>query len=174
MQSFIGGLVTPGLTKVMAAVTSLGSIYLLAPVVLLLAFYLLFVRNWWDLFALFIATGLGQTLLALLKFFFHRPRPMPQLALAHGFSFPSGHSFSSMIVYGFLIYITWQVMQRGIKRTVIISMVSLLILLTGMSRIYLNVHWTTDVMAGFAFGLAWLIMSIIMVKTMQEMTRTKE
>ncbi|MBN2538649.1 MAG: bifunctional DedA family/phosphatase PAP2 family protein, partial [Deltaproteobacteria bacterium] len=174
MQSFIEGLVTPGLTKVMTALTGFGSIYLLAPVVLLLALYLLFLRNWGDLFALFIAAGVGQTLLILLKLFFHRPRPMPQLALSHGFSFPSGHSFSAIIIYGFLMYITWQVMQRGIKRTAIVAALSLLILSIGISRIYLNVHWTTDVMAGFAFGLAWLIMSIIMVKTMKEMTRTQQ
>ena len=174
MQAFIGGLVTPGLTKGMVAITSLGSMYLLAPVVLLLALYLLFVRNWWDLFALFIATGLGQTLLVLLKLFFHRLRPMPQLALSYGFSFPSGHSFSSMIIYGFLMYITWQAMQRGVKRIAVTAALSMLILLVGMSRVYLNVHWITDVLAGFAFGLAWLIMSIIMVKTMQEMTQNKE
>ncbi|MDD5723581.1 MAG: bifunctional DedA family/phosphatase PAP2 family protein [Syntrophales bacterium] len=174
MQSFVGGLATPALTKGMVAVTSLGSLYLLAPVVMFLALYLLFVRNWWDLFALFIATGFGQSLLVLLKLFFHRIRPVPQLALSHGFSFPSGHSFSSIIIYGFLMYIAWRAMHRGITRTVITAALSLLILSIGMSRIYLNVHWTTDVMAGFAFGLAWLIMSIIMAKTMQEMTRTQK
>ncbi len=174
LQAFMEGFVTPGLTKGMTVITSLGGIYVLAPVILVLALYLLFIRNWWDLFALFIVTGLGETLLLLLKLFFHRPRPMPQLAIAHGYSFPSGHSFSAMIVYGFLLYLSWEMIQSGTKRTVMASFLSLLILFIGISRIYLNVHWATDVMAGFTFGLAWLIMSIIMVKTMEEMTRTRE
>jgi membrane-associated phospholipid phosphatase len=127
-------------------------------------------RDWWDLFSFFLAAGLGEILLVLLKLSFHRPRPAHQLAMAHGYSFPSGHAFIATIVYGFLIYMTWRLFKIRALRFTISAMSILLIVLVGVSRIYLKVHWLTDVLGGYAAGLAWLVLSVIIVNTMKHMT----
>ena len=101
-------------------------------------------------FTIFLVVGGGETVLVLLKLFFHRPRPDQQLVTAHGYSFPSGHAFSAVIVYGFLIYVTWKLIKAETLRFIIFSVSILLIILVGISRVYLNVHWLTDVLGGYA------------------------
>lgn len=93
-----------------------------------------------------------------LKLLFSRPRPI-HLALIKetGYSFPSGHAMASMAFYGFLIYILW---QTKVKRSVKIGMTALLwllILLIGISRIYLGVHYASDVIAGFSLSVVYLM-----------------
>ena len=104
-----------------------------------------------------IIQGAGNT---ALKFIFNRPRPSGEhLVAAGGTSFPSGHSMGSMLLYGTLILL----LPRFIKnRTVcLISQIGLgiIILLVGTSRIYLGVHYPTDVLGGFLMGFAWLSFS---------------
>jgi len=79
-----------------------------------------------------------------------------------------------MIVYGFLIHITWKLSKSEALRFLIFSLSLLLILLVGMSRIYLNVHWLTDVLGGYVSGFTWLVFSIVMVNTMRQTAATME
>lgn len=167
IQRFIEGVITPDVTRFMVDITNLGGVYLALLATGTMIIYLLYKRCWWRLFTIFLVIGGGETVLALLKPFFHRPRPEQQLVMAHGYSFPSGHAFSAVIVYGFLIYMTWQSIKSEALRFVIFFVSILLIVLVGISRVYLNVHWLTDVLGGYAAGFAWLIFSIIMVNTIK-------
>jgi undecaprenyl-diphosphatase len=133
-----------------------------------MALYFLYRRYWWELFALFITSGFGEVLLVILKLFFHRPRPVQQIAAAKGYSFPSGHAFSAVIAYGFLIYTAWKLIKGEALRFTIFSISILLIILVGISRIYLNVHWLTDVLGGYVAGFAWLVFVIITVNTIKQ------
>lgn len=92
-----------------------------------------------------------------------RPRPLENLRLviAHSYSFPSGHSMSAIAFYGFLIYLTYKYVPSLILKTALIIVQVLLILSIGLSRIYLGVHFPTDVAAGFIAGLVWLIICIV-------------
>lgn len=168
VQQFVEGIITPQITRFMVDITNLGGVYLALLVVGVMVISLLYKRYWWELFTIFLATGGGETVLILLKLFFHRPRPVPQIVAAHGYSFPSGHAFSAMIIYGFLIYMTWKLIRGEALRFIIFSISTLLIILVGTSRIYLKVHWLTDVLGGYAAGLAWLVFSIIMVNTIKQ------
>ena len=94
---------------------------------------------------------------------------MQQLVMAHGYSFPSGHAFTAMIVYGFLIYITAKSIKSELFRFAIFSLATIVIIIVGVSRIYLNVHWVTDVLGGYAVGFSWLTLSIVIVNTMKQM-----
>ncbi|HUU40287.1 MAG TPA: bifunctional DedA family/phosphatase PAP2 family protein, partial [Desulfatiglandales bacterium] len=156
IQGLVEAIISPGVTRFMVDITSLGGIYTISITIGIIFAYLLHRKDWWNLFSLFLVAGLGQILLVLLKFFFHRPRPIQQLAMAHGYSFPSGHAFTAMIVYGFLIYITWKLIKSEVLRFVIFSLSAIVIILVGISRIYLNVHWLTDVLGGYAAGFSWL------------------
>ena len=93
----------------------------------------------------------------ILKNIVQRPRPNElRLIDEKGYSFPSGHSMISMAFYGFIIYLIYKNMQNKYIKWTVISILSVLIILIGISRIYLGVHYTTDVLAGFLISIAYL------------------
>lgn len=94
----------------------------------------------------------------IIKIVVRRIRPFHMLLEASGFSFPSSHSSIATIVYGYLILLINKYYQ-GSKKKIYISLCVFLVLLTGLSRIYFNVHYITDVIAGFCLGLIILCLS---------------
>lgn len=103
----------------------------------------------------------------LIKLIIKRARPLNMLISVSGYSFPSSHSSISVVVYGFLIILIKKYYQ-GRKQKLYIILLILLILLTGFSRIYFNVHYITDVVAGFSLGLSFLIISHIIMKKLDK------
>jgi undecaprenyl-diphosphatase len=93
--------------------------------------------------------------------------------MAHGYSFPGGHAFAAAVVFGFLIYITWKLSKSQALRFILSFLSILLIILVGISRIYLDEHGFTDVLGGYTSGFAWLVLSIVIVNTMKQMIGTK-
>lgn len=94
----------------------------------------------------------------ILKLIVRRARPTGFRLIAEtGYSFPSGHSMVSMAFYGYLIYLIYKNVRSKKLRWALITCFSLLILIIGMSRIYLGVHYTSDVFAGFLFSLGYLV-----------------
>lgn len=168
VRSLVEGIISPEITRIMVDITNIGGVYLATLTLSIIALYLLYKRCWWKLFALFLATGGGEAILIILKMLFHRPRPMPQLVATHGYSFPSGHAFSAMTIYGFLIYLTWKTDSSKLLRIIILPAFTLLIFLIGISRIYLNVHYLTDVLGGYASGFAWLVFCVVIVSIVQQ------
>lgn len=81
-----------------------------------------------------------------------------------GFSFPSGHSFVSITFYGFLIYLVYNSNYKSETKFILISLLLVLILMIGISRIYLGVHYPSDVIGGFVGGLAYLLIFIEIIK----------
>lgn len=99
-----------------------------------------------------------------LKFILHRPRPTDfRIIEESGYSFPSGHSMASMAFYGFLIYLIYKKINNKYLKWGLICFLSILILFIGISRIYLGVHYTSDVLAGFLISVAYLILFISVV-----------
>ena len=100
----------------------------------------------------------------LLKRILQRPRPTEfRIVEETGYSFPSGHSMVSMAFYGYLIYLIYKyINNKHLKRTLIIIL-SVLICIIGVSRIYLGVHYTSDVLGGFLISFAYLIIYIELV-----------
>jgi len=95
----------------------------------------------------------------ILKNIVERPRPNEfRIIDETGYSFPSGHSMASMAFYGLLIYFAYRYIENKKIRTVICTVLSLLIPLIGFSRIYLGVHYTSDVIAGFLVSTVYLIL----------------
>ena len=94
----------------------------------------------------------------ILKLIVRRARPTGFRLIAEtGYSFPLGHSMVSMAFYGYLIYLIYKNVRNKKLRWTLITCFSLLILIIGMSRIYLGVHYTSDVFAGFLFSLGYLV-----------------
>lgn len=144
----------PWTRAVVDFLTFFGSIWFFVPVSLLTP-YLLQQRGYHRYATeLLVSMGGGFILNQLLKFCFHRARPASALITQLGLSFPSGHAMMSMAFYGCL---AWLVVQHG-RRWGVAAALVVFCLLIGLTRVYLHVHYPTDVVAGFAAGTAWLVM----------------
>ncbi|BDI34525.1 hypothetical protein CCAX7_65760 [Capsulimonas corticalis] len=108
------------------------------------------------------ASGAGILILTA-KACFHRARPTLFVPLMHatGYSFPSGHSLFSMSVYGLLGYFAGTLTRDKTDRRLIHATTIALIVMVGLSRVYLGVHYPTDVIAGWSAGLPWLVVCIV-------------
>ncbi len=114
---------------------------------------------------LFAIAALGALVLNVgLKLFFAKPRPAlwNYLITEQSFSFPSGHALGSMVIYGFLAYLLANQFPK-FSLLIYIAAVGLIVAI-GLSRLYLGVHWPTDVLAGYAVGFLWLITCITLLK----------
>ena len=105
---------------------------------------------------------IGITLINnLIKVIIARPRPnINRLVSETGYSFPSGHSITSMVFYGYLIYLIYKYVDNKKIKIPLIIVLAILIPLIGLSRIYLGVHYTSDVLCGFLLGWIYLIIFI--------------
>ena len=109
---------------------------------------------------LVIVTILNQLLKAILQ----RPRPTEyRIVEETGYSFPSGHSMVSMAFYGYLIYLIYKYVKNNYIKWISIVLLSILVCSIGISRIYLGVHYTSDVLGGFLISMSYLVIYIIAV-----------
>jgi len=156
---------TEGLTRIMRFFTFCGSEWTItALAVAFPAFVFAFRKK--RLYRWSIAASaniaLGALLNQALKYVFLRERPgVPHLVEVSGYSFPSGHSMNSLIFYGFFIYFILKNMKHRSKYA-IAALLGLLVPMIGISRIYLGVHYASDVLAGFLVGIGWLVLFIKM------------
>ena len=113
-------------------------------------------RRWGAVVGLLVTVVGAQMLNNVLKEWFHRTRPAPLEGLipAQAFSFPSGHAMVAAAFYLFIGYLAWRIL-RGRMRIVCAAFLALIALLIGLSRLYLGVHYLTDVVAGYIAGIAW-------------------
>jgi undecaprenyl-diphosphatase len=171
----VSRLVTPGMTGFIRVITFFGNHMFLIPANLALVVYFLFIRKhrWYSIKVPVVAIG-GVILMALLKEIFNRPRPLiPLLAPVKGLSFPSGHAMMSVSFYGLLIFLVWENITNRTLKWVLTIFLLLFILLIGFSRIYLRLHYFSDVIAGFAAGIIWLTLSIWTVRRFERFSKRK-
>jgi undecaprenyl-diphosphatase len=148
---------TAGLTKWTKTVSVLASTVFVTPVAAIVAVALAMRRRWARV-ALVVAAPLGATgLYALIKILVRRPRP-PVHALAHasGFSFPSGHATVAVAFYGALALLAARAVRSWRLKVAFWAAVLVLVALIGFARMYLRVHYFTDVLGGVALGAGWL------------------
>lgn len=163
--SLFTGLNNSVFTKLMIFVSLLGSSYFLLPAYILLVIY--FLKNKQKQTAIAVSTiAIASTLMVyLLKLFFHRARPENPLdALSTTYSFPSGHTASSFIFYGLLIYLIWNRNLITNYKYFFSLLLFLLALLIAFSRVYLHKHFASDVVAGLCVAVIWLCVAAIAMK----------
>ncbi|MEH2392139.1 MAG: phosphatase PAP2 family protein [Nostoc sp.] len=154
----------PNLDNLMLFITNLGNpstVVIVADVTVLFLWW----RRYQEEAKVFVLTCLGGVILnTALKLFFSKPRPelWHQLISETSFSFPSGHALGSMVLYGFIAYELATPYPQFAK--VIYSLTVILIAAIGISRLYLGVHWPTDIIAGYGVGFLWLMICITMLK----------
>ncbi|MGZ3923467.1 MAG: phosphatase PAP2 family protein [Flavisolibacter sp.] len=160
---------------VMEFFTLLGTHQFLIPANLSLIAYFLFIKKhkWYSIKIPAIAlSSLG--LMFLLKGLFDRERPsVPLLFHAKGLSFPSGHALMSVTFYGLLIYMVFKSVKNRALKWTLIGLLIVLIMIIGMSRVYLRVHYATDVIAGYCIGFLWLVFTVWMLNKIEKHSKQK-
>lgn len=148
--------------------TYLGDRNFLTVVSVLMTLFLLLRRQWGLAVVCAVATGVGGALNWLLKHAFERVRPEHEhgYASAAGWSFPSGHSSAAMAVYGMACYLLWRLAPPA-WRLPGTALLAALIMAIGLSRILLQVHFASDVLAGFAVSLAWLALCVAVAQRLR-------
>lgn len=146
--------------EVVVEITALGGFGVLALVTLLVVGYLLMQRKWADATLMLVATIGGTLISEGLKVGFSRPRPdlVAHVVEVHSMSFPSGHAMLSAVTYLTVGALLARSQTRTAERGYILGAAIVLTLLIGASRVYLGVHWPTDVLAGWCLGAAWALL----------------
>lgn len=155
---------SPRLNQVMTDLTALGSVSVITTLFVILSSVMIFYRDLRGLLYLSIVAFGAGILPPILKGYFARSRPLESnhLVMVTDLSFPSGHSFGATAVYIGLAYYTGQYARSWVHELFFFALGGLLIVLIGTSRVFLGVHYPTDVLAGIAGGMAWsLFVSMI-------------
>ncbi len=149
----------PWLEEAMRDITALGSAPTLVIAVAAVFGFLALAKAWRPAIFILVASGSGLVVSMLLKYIIDRPRPdlVPHGNLIYTTSFPSGHSMLSAVVYLTLAALVTRLIERKRLKGYALGVALTLTLLVGVSRIYLGVHWPSDVMAGWAAGAAWAL-----------------
>ncbi len=150
-------------------ITLLGSFPVVETVVAAMVLWLTWRKRWLHLCILLISVGGGTLLNGILKSIFLRPRPdfMDALYLETSYSFPSGHAMTAVFAYGAIAYLITSSTKNRKWRTSLYAWAALLSLLIGFSRLYLGVHYLTDVLGGWAAGMTWLFTYILVVESLK-------
>ena len=157
VRDFVHSFSSPPLTAVMQAVSYLGKVRTLAILGTGIVAVLLYLRVFRST-AIFLITMAGEIVLEVtLKATYQRARPVPffNLPPPESFSFPSGHALGSLCFYGILAWIVVRRIKDARIKTAVAVLTAIFILLIGLSRVYLGVHYPSDVLAGFVVGLIW-------------------
>lgn len=161
----------PGWVQEMARdFTALGGVAVLALMTTAVIGYLLLARKRGAAVAVLVSVAGGQLLSTALKIGFDRARPdiVPHGSIVYTASFPSGHSMMAAITYLTLGALLARVESGARLKVYLLSVAAFLTILVGVSRVYLGVHWPTDVAAGWAVGAAWALLCSIVMRHLQK------
>lgn len=155
----------PRLNFIMIAITTIGSGYCYALVVLIILLILSFYQRWREACILSLCLIGACSSNYLLKHFFERSRPnLARVVDISGYSFPSGHAMVSLCFYGLIAYLVSRQISSRCWRFLLFAFTTLLIIAIGISRIYLGVHYPSDVIGGYLAGTTWLFICISLLK----------
>jgi len=154
----------PSLNKIMLFITNIASSYHLFILSIILFGILVYKKKWYHSLLFLFSMILALLSELLIKLIIQRARPENALINVSGYSFPSGHATMAIIFFSLLLYsFKDDIRNEALKKSFIAANI-VLFLLIGFSRVYLNVHWFSDVIAGFSLGLFWLTLLILMFK----------
>ncbi len=153
----------PPLTKLMLALTTIGSPLEVTGMMLVVLAALLFRKHWGEAVGVSVSEVGALLLNQVEKTVFHRARPSFVWALQHesNFSFPSGHAMLGLISFGTVAYLLIRRTKARWQRVAIMLFFAILVLGIGISRVYLGVHFPSDIIAGFIAGWVWLTAVIL-------------
>ncbi|OIP79683.1 MAG: hypothetical protein AUK20_01930 [Parcubacteria group bacterium CG2_30_45_37] len=159
----------PWLSQLMIFITNIFRPEVLLAAALAAATYFFIKRRWHQAALIFLSAGGGLALGALAKLLVNRPRPTGGLILETGLSFPSQHALMAVIFFSLVMYWLAKKIQRQWLKYLCLAAAAGLVALISFSRLYLKVHWTSDVVAGLALGLFWLTFLILAFRIVRQL-----
>nr|WP_294898445.1 phosphatase PAP2 family protein [uncultured Pedobacter sp.] len=156
---------TPINTEIMKSMTFIGNLIGYALIIPILTIFFIIRKTWRLSLEITLVLLLSSGLNIVLKNIIERQRPpeIGRLVFAQFYSFPSGHAMSAMVFYGFIIYLSIILVKKNWLKYGITLVCVFMTLLIGVSRIYLGVHYPSDILAGYIGGLAWLMLCILIL-----------
>ncbi len=160
----------PWIEELARDLTALGGVGGLTFLVLAIGGFLWLRKQRRTAWFLLLSVSTGIVLSQLLKSFFDRPRPdlVPHGSLVYSASFPSGHSLMAAIVYLTLATLLARTLDGWMLKAYVMLLATFATLMVGVSRIYLGVHWPTDVMAGWIVGAAWALLCALVARWLEQ------
>lgn len=146
------------ITKILYVITNLASTIGIIVLLIITAIFFIKKKSFSDFKYVMVNVGVGVILMQVLKMIIRRTRPSWKWIIQSGFSYPSGHTISSLLFYGTLILLVYKKVDGKLKKPLIIIF-SLMIILTAISRVYFGAHYLTDVIASILLGFIILIIS---------------
>lgn len=160
---------TAGATLFFTAVTIVGSPLGVTVILVIIGIILMIQRRWrWVIYLAVTSCG-GGLLDRELKRYFARARPdvAEMLHSAHGYSFPSGHAMGSAVAFGALAYLAFRAIRSWPAKTAVMAFLYSLLAAVAFSRVYLGVHWVSDVLAGVIAGTLWVTTTTVAYETLR-------
>lgn len=148
--------------------TALGGVAVLTLTTLVVSVFFLLLHRWRSTLYILATVGGGILISGVAKEFFDRPRPdlVPHGSIVHTASFPSGHSMMAAVAYLSLGVLIARVQSRLVLKVYVLVVAVLLTIFVGVSRVYMGVHWPTDVAAGWLAGGAWAMICLIVARSL--------
>lgn len=173
--TFIQGMEMSWLTPIMKVFTWVGSGYVVAFITIIVFILLFFIYRYRVQAFLLVTVILGTVILnPLLKIYFKRERPeIYRILDATGYSFPSGHTMMAFSLYTIIAYIVWRNMRTTLNRVLLILFTTFMILTISTSRIYLGVHYPSDIVGGFIASAFWVSIAIAVYGFYQDRRKNK-
>ncbi|MEO8577606.1 MAG: phosphatase PAP2 family protein [Gemmatimonadales bacterium] len=161
------------LDDAMLEITALGTGTVVLMIVAIASLFLVLTRHKYSAILLVVATAGGILLDMVLKNFFNRPRPhiFTWGTNAVSSSFPSGHAMSAVIVYSTVAYLAARLQRRTWARLIVMTIALIVIILISISRLYLGVHYPSDVVAGMTIGFGWAAFCMATLEAIQRFGR---
>lgn len=132
--------------------------------IVILSTILYFLKKKEKAILLFLSSIAGGFFIFVLKHIFSRARPLNMIIEESSFSFPSGHALFSVILFGMLIYFCTSIKSKS-KKNILISSSIFMIFIIGLSRLYIGVHWLSDIIAGYFFGVFLIFLILFIYKS---------
>lgn len=156
----------PWLEEMGRDLTALGGVVVLTFTTIAVAGFFLLRRMIGSMLFLLAAAGGGIVISGVFKELFDRPRPdlVPHGSIVHTASFPSGHSMMAAVAYLTLGVLIARALPKRRQKVYVLSIAVIVTLMVGISRVYLGVHWPTDVLAGWLAGAAWAVLCLLLAR----------
>lgn len=172
IMNFVATFRDAGITKIFIFFTYLGNWQIIIGLSIVAVVILGLLRKKREIIFLLAALISGEVIKELLKFLIHRPRPDISFSLIseNGYAFPSGHAVMSVIFYGAIVYFIYKLCKKTRQKIILLTGLATLIILIGLSRIYLGVHWASDIVGGWLIGLSILAFFIAVFERLKRPT----
>ena len=169
VHDWIAGKRSPGATTFFITMTTIGGPAGVTTILVVVSIILAIRRRWrWLIYLVVTASGGGLLDLELKRYFARaRPDVAEMLRAANGYSFPSGHAMGSAIAFGLLAYLAFRTIRSWAAKTAVMAFLYTLVAAVALSRVYLGVHWISDVFAGVTAGTVWLTTTTVAYETMR-------